>query len=87
MSVNERMLKDIETTSCLCGGTAKRRPQNITLRWKGKHITIEDVPSYICERNDKHVRLSIQVKRCMRAIMNEAYRNGWSRVMYREVEL
>lgn len=70
---------------CTCGSEQKKVLQNVTTRYKGKHIRIESVPSLVCLRNDTHVTHTMRTRRNIRNLLSIAYTNDWSHILYREL--
>lgn len=71
---------------CTCGSEQHITPQNVTTRYKGKHIRIESVPSFVCERDNTHVQHTMRTRRNIRNLLTIAYMNDWTHILYREIE-
>ncbi|AIW03177.1 hypothetical protein CPT_Mater20 [Bacillus phage Mater] len=71
---------------CTCGSEQRMSLQNVTTRYKGKHIRIESVPSFVCERDNTHVQHSMRTRQHIRKLLTTAYYNGWTHILYREID-
>jgi YgiT-type zinc finger domain-containing protein len=70
-----------DSYTCVCGREAPLKYKNIKTLYKGKYITVENVPVYECEVD--HLKMARVTRVKMKQLLKHSYEDFKDRVEYK----